>query len=114
MQSDDIVFTNERRELQPNTKRPELNCDDADALTALNHRNRKLTASQKTRLLSVQSQEVRLSENLQHRLAFKISNRSSEVDIWTKREDVQEIAKRHRGIRNRSARAPTARTVGTQ
>src|SRR5262245_18225321 len=91
MQADDVVRGYSCLKIQLDTERTELNCYGTYVCATLNHWERKLSTSQESGFLSIQSHEVRLRQNLEHRLLFEGLDRHGEVQIGPEQENIQNV-----------------------
>ena len=86
MQSNSILFGDEPRKVQPHAKGAELDRHGGEVRPALDHRKRKLAASNKARRLAVERQNVRLRKNLEDVALLEILNRGSQIQIGPEQE----------------------------
>src|SRR5262245_40523926 len=91
MQTDDVVGGDSCVKVQLDTEWTELNCYGTYVRATLNHRERKLAASQESGFLSIQSHEIRLCQNLEHRFLFELLDRHGKVQIRTEQENIQNV-----------------------
>src|SRR5262249_18347655 len=105
MQADHIVGAYSSCELQPYAKGTELNGYCADIGAALHDRKWEFSSGQEACFLSVQSQQVRFSQDFEYCFLLKISNRDGQVYIGPEQENIQNVRKCKRGLLSSTAGA---------
>src|SRR5262245_4398251 len=92
---DHAVGPYSRREEQAHAKFSKLDGHDRSRLSAASggrdDRKRKFASSQKARLTATDRDQIRLCQNLEHVVVLQQFQRRTDIDVRTKRKQVQEV-----------------------